>query len=119
MVKGFGVTATENGLLNAVPWALAGFMLTWLPRRLRRDGAMLRAVAIIALAGICCFVASTLLPGKHAALHRPGARRALPVAALSLLLVGPAPASSAAPAPRRASPQSTRSAISAASGARI
>jgi MFS family permease len=64
VVKGFGVTATENGLLNAIPWALAGFMLTWLPRRLRRDGAMLRAVAIIALAGICCFVASTLLPGN-------------------------------------------------------
>ena len=64
VVKGFGVSATVNGLLNAIPWALAGFMLTWLPRRLRRDGTVLRAVAIIAAIGICCFVASTQLPGN-------------------------------------------------------
>jgi MFS family permease len=64
VVKGFGVSATVNGLLNAIPWALAGVMLTWLPRRLRRDGAVLRAVAIIAAIGICCFVASTQVPGN-------------------------------------------------------
>jgi len=64
VVKGFGVTATENGLLNMIPWGLSACMLAWLPARLRRDRVMLRAVAVIAVCGIACFVASTQLPSN-------------------------------------------------------
>ena len=64
VVKGFGVSSTVNGLLNTIPWAFSAFMLAWLPARLRRDRVMLRAVAVIAICGIACFVASTQLPSN-------------------------------------------------------
>ena len=40
-------------------------MLAWLPARLRRDRVMLRAVVIIAVCGVACFVASTQLPSNE------------------------------------------------------
>jgi cyanate permease len=61
VVKGFGVSATTNGLLNTIPWAFSAFMLAWLPGRLRREQTMLRAVVLIAVCGIAVFVASTQL----------------------------------------------------------
>ena len=64
VVKGFGVSATTNGLLNMIPWGFSALMLAWLPRRLRRDRTMLRAVTVIAICGIACFVASTQLPSN-------------------------------------------------------
>lgn len=64
VVKGFGVSATMNGLLNTIPWAFSAFMLAWLPARLRRDQTMLGAVVLIALCGIAVFVASTQLPSN-------------------------------------------------------
>ena len=64
VVKGFGVSATVNGLLNTIPWAFSACMLAWLPARLRRDRVMLRAVVIIAVCGVACFVASTQLPSN-------------------------------------------------------
>ena len=64
VVKGFGVSASVNGLLNTIPWALSACMLAWLPARLRRDRVMLRAVTIIAICGVACFVASTQLPSN-------------------------------------------------------
>ena len=65
VVKGFGVNSTVNGLLNTIPWAFSACMLAWLPARLRRDRVMLRAVTIIAICGIACFVASTQLPSNE------------------------------------------------------
>jgi MFS family permease len=59
VVKGFGVSATINGLLNTIPWAFSAFMLAWLPGRLRREQTMLAAVVLIAVCGIAVFVAST------------------------------------------------------------
>ncbi|HEV2673638.1 MAG TPA: MFS transporter [Aliidongia sp.] len=64
VVKGFGVSSSVNGLLNTLPWALSACMLAWLPARLRRDRTMLRAVTIIAICGVVCFVASTQLPSN-------------------------------------------------------
>ena len=61
VVKGFGVSATTNGLLNTIPWAFSAFMLAWLPGRLRREQTMLGAVVLIAVCGIAVFVASTQL----------------------------------------------------------
>ena len=65
VVKGFGVSASVNGLLNTIPWALSACMLAWLPARLRRDRVMLRAVVVIAVCGVACFVASTQLPSNE------------------------------------------------------
>ena len=64
VVKGFGVSASVNGLLNTIPWALSACMLAWLPAKLRRDRIMLRAVVVIAACGIAVFVASTQLPSN-------------------------------------------------------
>jgi hypothetical protein len=61
VVKGFGVSATVNGLLNTIPWAFSAFMLAWLPARLRHQQTMLGAVVLIAICGIAVFVASTQL----------------------------------------------------------
>jgi sugar phosphate permease len=61
VVKGFGVSATTNGLLNTIPWAFSAFMLAWLPGRLRREQTMLGAVVLIAVCGIAVFIASTQL----------------------------------------------------------
>ena len=65
VVKGFGVSSTVNGLLNTIPWAFSACMLAWLPARLRRDRVMLRAVVLIAICGVACFVASTQLPSNE------------------------------------------------------
>lgn len=65
VVKGFGVSSSVNGLLNTIPWAFSACMLAWLPARLRRDRVMLRAVVIIAVCGVACFVASTQLPSNE------------------------------------------------------
>ncbi|MBV8915847.1 MAG: MFS transporter, partial [Acetobacteraceae bacterium] len=62
VVRGFGVTGTQNGLLTSIPWALSAVLLLWLPRRLRTEHAVLQAVAAIAVLGLLCFVASTMLP---------------------------------------------------------
>ena len=43
VVKGFGVTGTQNGLLNALPWAVAAVVLAWLPRHLREHRTVLSA----------------------------------------------------------------------------
>ena len=61
VVKGFGVTASVNGLLNMIPWALAAVMLLVIPRRLKTDLAVFKAVAVIAFVGAMAFLASVLI----------------------------------------------------------
>jgi MFS family permease len=61
VVKGFGTTGTQNGLLNALPWAVAGFVLVWLPRHLREHRTVLVGMALIALCGMAAFFTSTML----------------------------------------------------------
>src|SRR5213078_1951281 len=34
VVKGFGATSTQNGLLNSLPWAMVALTLLWIPRHL-------------------------------------------------------------------------------------
>ena len=62
VVKGFDVTGTQNGLLNALPWAVAAVVLTWLPRHLREHRTVLVGMAAIALCGMFAFFTSTLWP---------------------------------------------------------
>lgn len=61
VIKGFGVTGTENGLLNAVPWAIAAVLLLTLPRRLQSERTIITAVLFITFIGVLSFVAATQL----------------------------------------------------------
>lgn len=60
-VRGFGVTSTVNGLLNAIPWGIGVAVLVLFPGRLKRDRAVFRAAAVSALLGVICFSASVIL----------------------------------------------------------
>ncbi len=61
VIKGFGVTGTQNGLLNAVLWAIAAALLLILPRRLQTERKIVKAALIITLIGVLSFVAATQL----------------------------------------------------------
>jgi len=61
VVKGFGVTGTQNGLLSSLPWAVAALALMIIPRRLKQESAALRAMGVLALIGLLAFSASTLV----------------------------------------------------------
>jgi len=62
VVKGFGATSTQNGLLNSLPWAAVALTLMWLPRHLREHRSVLIGMALIALTGSAAFLMSTVLP---------------------------------------------------------
>jgi len=62
VVKGFGATSTQNGLLNSLPWAMVALMLLWVPRHLREQRSVLVGMALIALCGAAAFLMSTWLP---------------------------------------------------------
>jgi sugar phosphate permease len=58
VIKGFGVSGSVNGLLNAIPWGIAAIMLLILPGRLRHEQGVLTAMAGIAILGVACFLVS-------------------------------------------------------------
>jgi len=62
VVKGFGATSTQNGLLNSLPWAMVALMLLWIPRHLREHRSVLIGMALIALCGGSSIPMSTMLP---------------------------------------------------------
>lgn len=62
VVKGFGATSTQNGLLNSLPWAMVALTLLWIPRYLREHRSVLIGMALIALCGAMAFLMSTVLP---------------------------------------------------------
>ncbi|MBV9459906.1 MAG: MFS transporter, partial [Bradyrhizobium sp.] len=62
VVKGFGATSTQNGLLNSLPWAAVALILMWIPRHLREHRSVLIGMALIALTGAAAFLMSTVLP---------------------------------------------------------
>jgi MFS family permease len=61
VVKGFGVTGTQNGLLSSIPWAIAAVALMIIPRRLKQEPETLIAMALLGLVGLLAFLASTLV----------------------------------------------------------
>lgn len=61
IIRDFGVSSTVNGLLNAVPWALAALALIAVPPLLRDDKSIFRFVAAVTLLGAICFLASVML----------------------------------------------------------
>jgi len=62
VVKGFGATSTQNGLLNSLPWAMVALTLLWIPRYLREHRSVLIGMALIAVCGATAFLMSTMLP---------------------------------------------------------
>ncbi|MET0678816.1 MAG: MFS transporter [Bradyrhizobium sp.] len=61
LVRDFGVSATANGFLNAVPWAIAAVALIVVPPMLGSDRSIFRFVAGITLLGFVCFLSSVML----------------------------------------------------------
>ena len=61
VVKGFGVTSVQNGLLNSLPWAAVALALILIPRHLREHRRVLIGMALIALTGAAAFLMSTVL----------------------------------------------------------
>jgi MFS family permease len=61
VVKGFGVSATVNGLLNMIPWGIAAVLLVLLPGLMKRDRVVFVSVAGITLLGVACFTLSVTL----------------------------------------------------------
>ena len=61
VVKAFGVTGTQNGLLSALPWALAAILLMILPRRIRNHDTALTSMAVLSGIGVIAFLASTMV----------------------------------------------------------
>ncbi|HET7887886.1 MAG TPA: MFS transporter, partial [Bradyrhizobium sp.] len=62
VIKGFGMTGTQNGLLTALPWLVTVPMLLILPKRLREHRAVVMAMVALATVGVIAFVLSTLVP---------------------------------------------------------
>jgi MFS family permease len=90
VVKGFGATSTQNGLLNSLPWAMVALMLLWVPRHLREHRSVLIGMSLIALCGAAAFLMSTVLP-ENWMRYVAFARHALHLADVSLLLVSAVP----------------------------
>jgi MFS family permease len=61
IVSGFGVTATVNGLMNAIPWMLGALLLVTVPRMASTDRAIFRIAALVTLAGVVGFLTSALV----------------------------------------------------------
>ncbi len=62
VVKAFGATGTQNGILSSIPWMIAAVFLIILPRRLRQERLVLTAMVVIAAVGLACFYLSTTVP---------------------------------------------------------
>jgi MFS family permease len=58
IVHSFGVSATVNGLLNMIPWAIGAAGLIFIPRFLRDDKSIFRTGACATLVGAACFLVS-------------------------------------------------------------
>lgn len=63
IVKGFGVSNFENGLINIIPWVLVALALWGLPKLARHSASDTPFIAGPALLGALCLVLSVVLPG--------------------------------------------------------
>jgi sugar phosphate permease len=63
IVKGFGVSNFENGLINIIPWLLVALALWGLPKLARQTHSVTPFIAGPALLGALCLVLSVVLPG--------------------------------------------------------
>jgi MFS family permease len=63
IVKGFGASNIQNGLINVIPWLLVGVALWWVPRHAAKSGATPWHIAGPMLLGAVSLVLSVLVPG--------------------------------------------------------
>ena len=61
VIREFGVTGTQNGMLTAAPWLLDAVILLFLPALLRSRRAALLAMAALSVVGVLSFLISTQL----------------------------------------------------------
>jgi MFS family permease len=65
IVKTFGVTGTQNGMLVALPWAVDVVLLLTLPRRLRSQESILKAMAWISIIGVVAFASAVVVENSY------------------------------------------------------
>ena len=61
VVRAFGVTGTQNGLLSSLPWALAAVLLMVIPNRIRRHDTALTSMVVLSTVGVAAFLVSTMV----------------------------------------------------------
>ncbi|MGH7035403.1 MAG: MFS transporter [Stellaceae bacterium] len=61
VIRGFGVTGTQIGLLTAIPWTLAAILMSTLPAWFKREKTVLVAFSSIAAIGAASFLVSMLV----------------------------------------------------------
>lgn len=61
VVRTFGVTGTQNGLLVALPWAIDAVLLLIVPARLRASGHVLKAFVSLMVIGSLAFAAAAFV----------------------------------------------------------
>lgn len=61
VVKGFGATGTQNGILSSLPWAVTAVALMIVPRRIRTHRDVLTGFMTLGAIGVAAFFASTVV----------------------------------------------------------
>ncbi len=64
VIREFGVTGTQNGLLTSIPWLMSTLTLIILPRYLTDERRVLDVMIALSALGIVCFLTSIGVPGK-------------------------------------------------------
>lgn len=64
IVKGFGASNWENGVLNVIPWACVAWALWWVPRHAARHGVGRMHIVAPLLIAAAALLGSVLLPGS-------------------------------------------------------
>src|ERR1700759_4360097 len=62
VIKAFGVSGTQNGLLTALPWIVTVPMLLILPKRLREHRSVILAMIALSTVGVIAFALATVVP---------------------------------------------------------
>jgi sugar phosphate permease len=62
VIKAFGATGTQNGILTSLPWLLTAVMLLIVPKRLRDHRAVIAAMVCLSTVGLAAFFLSTIVP---------------------------------------------------------
>ncbi len=64
VIREFGVTGTQNGLLTSIPWLMSTMALIILPRYLSNERRVLNMMIALSMLGIVCFLTSIGAQGK-------------------------------------------------------
>src|SRR6201996_7291934 len=62
VIKAFGVSGTQNGMLTALPWIVTVPMLLILPKRLREHRSVILAMIALSTVGVIAFALATVVP---------------------------------------------------------